>query len=417
MLVNPLAAPPEIAYQLADANVGAVFTNTALAPRINDSVVRVLLDDAPRRARVLWQGQSRDVDLGAHAGLALEGDPSGAGRDEEAVIVYTSAMAGRPLGAILTHHNLIANARSTAEAIGVTANDRALAVLPLAHLFGLTGTGAVPLLNGGAVATMDRFNPTRALERLGTEQITLVVGVPAVYQALLAVIDRRGGGHDDFAHVRVCICGGAVLASELQDRWYDATGVELRQGYGLTEAGPVCLFNRTDAPNIRGTLGVPLPRVEVGIRSPVAWSDEGVRSASGVVAMLPDEAEGEICVRGDGVFRGYVTGGERGLVVREEWLHTGDIGRRNRDGTVTFLRIIKPMFTRSGFNIYPRELEAAVQELPGIQSAVVRPIPTAERENDIALRVRGHVRESDVKQWCEERLASYKQPSEIVIEA
>src|SRR5687768_12704712 len=115
VLVNPLAAPAEVAFQLRDADVGAVLTNAALAARVPAGVPLVLLDDAPRMARIVVDGVARDVDLGTHWGLDLEGEGDVPGSDEECAIVYTSAMAGTPRGAILTHRNLLANARSTAE--------------------------------------------------------------------------------------------------------------------------------------------------------------------------------------------------------------------------------------------------------------------------------------------------------------
>ena len=118
MLINPLAAPAEIAFQCADANVGALFTSSALAERAPPGLPIVLLDDVPRVARVIADGRTRDVDLGSHHGLALELEPNADGRDEEAVIVYPSAMRGTPLGAVLTHANLLANARSTVRAVG-----------------------------------------------------------------------------------------------------------------------------------------------------------------------------------------------------------------------------------------------------------------------------------------------------------
>jgi long-chain acyl-CoA synthetase len=402
VLVNPLAAPPEIAAQLDDAGVGAVFTTSALAPRVPPGTALVLLDGAPRSARVAIDGTSADVDLGSHFPLALEGDPETPAQEEEAVIVYTSAMAGRPLGAILTHRNLLANGRSCLGAAGNSADDHVLALLPFSHLFGLTVTGTAPLLAGARVATVERFNPVRAVELIEGLGITEIVGVPAVFMAMLGVLERRGGRLTDAA-LRACICGGAVLPAEVQERWYDATGVELRQGYGLTEAGPVCVFNRIDQPNRRGTLGVPFPGVEVRIDDPVS----GAPLARGKV--------GEIRVRGDNVSPGYVSSGELGLARHGGWLATGDLGAMNEDGTVTFAGVLKPMFTRNGFNIYPRELERAVGELPGIRAVRVRAVPDPLRENDIALAVEGDVTEDEVRRWCEARLSAYKQPSEIKV--
>lgn len=414
VLINPLASPSEISYQLTDANVGAVFTTSALAARVPDSVVRVLLDDAPRTARVLADGASRDVDLGSHVGLSVEGSSDEPGSDEDFVIVYTSAMAGEPLGAILTHRNLLANARAAIDAIGNDANDRVLALLPFSHLFGLTVTGHAPLLAGGRVITMPKFSATRVVERLAAGEVTEIVGVPAIFRAVLAAVERRGGSLPT-DRLRVCLCGGAPLGVELQDRWAERTGVELRQGYGLTEASPVCLFNRIDRPNVRGSLGVPFPGVDVELRAPILFDEAGC--AQSTSDSEPAFDEGEICVRGANVFRGYVGDRSTGLVVRDGWLHTGDLGRRSGDGTIAFSGLVKPMFTRNGFNIYPREIERVVRLMPGVERATVREgasvASSMDREPDIALEVRGSVSEDAVREWCAESLAAYKQPTLI----
>ena len=408
VLINTLAAPPEIAHQLRDAKVGAVFTNTALAVGLPADISYVLLDDAPRTARVVGDGRTRDVDLGSHAGLRITGNTDVVGSDDEAAIVYTSAMAGIPLGAVLTHRNLLSNARATVEAAGGTADDRVLAVLPFAHLFGLTVAGTAPLLGGGRVVTMARFNPSRAVELLESGEITAIAAVPAVFRALLAMLERKG--ESPVGLLRLCICGGSPLDRAFQDRWFDATGVELRQGYGLTEAGPVCLFNRVDRPNERGSLGVPFPGVDVSLRTPISYDDAGHAMP---VETIVESNTGEICVRGDNVFRGYVSHGENGLPLRDGWLHTGDLGTRDAAGHIVFTGVVKPMFTRNGFNIYPREIERVVRALPGVTDVVAREVAVSDREPEIALDVTGSITADDVKQWCADRLSAYKQPTTI----
>jgi long-chain acyl-CoA synthetase len=288
VLINPLVAPAEIADQCADANVGAIFTTTAFAPFLPQGLPAVFLDAAPNIATVATDGRTNDVDLGSHHGLTLEGERDVEGRDEEVAIVYTSAMRGRALGAVLTHRNLLANARSTIDALGITRDEHVLALLPYTHLFGLTVTASAPLMVGARVTTVERFNPLKAVELLAND-VTMVVGVPAVYHALLAAITRKGVDLRGSA-LRLCVCGGAALPVELQDRWADVTGHELRQGYGLTEAGPVCLFNRLDRPNARGTMGTTFPGVDVGIFPPARY-DNGV-SAEPEVEPLPDGTAG-----------------------------------------------------------------------------------------------------------------------------
>jgi long-chain acyl-CoA synthetase len=411
-LINPLAAPPEVAYQIADADVGAVFTTVALADRVPAGIARVLLDDAPRTARVLVDGTSRDVDLGSHRGLTLEGEEDAPGARDEAVVVYTSGLAGTPLGASLSHANLLSNARATVDAAGMNGETHALAVLPFAHLFGLVVSAGAPLICGGRVTTMARFNPARTIELLESASISALVAVPSVFATIVALLERRQLPLRA-ERLALCICGGAPLDVALQARWHDLTGVELRQGYGLTEAGPVCLFNRRDQPNRRGTLGTPVSGVHVSIR---------VEDGS---AEAPPGAPGEICVAGPNVFAGYVNAAAHpprsgdpwsaGLPRAGEWLRTGDRGVANADGTVTFVGVIKPMFTRNGFNVYPREIERAVGAMPGARAARVSAVPDALRENNIAISVMGDTTAAAVKAWCDAQLSVYKRPSFITI--
>lgn len=403
VLINPLAAEAEVAYQLQDAGVGAVFTVSGLAKRLPPGTVHALLDEAPIAAMVVGgDGSAARIDLGSHFGLELQGDSDEPGRDEECAIVYTSAMAGRPLGAILTHRNLIANARQAAQAGQFGTGDHLLALLPYSHLFGLTTSGTGPLMAGVRVTTMARFNAVAAVDRIASDGVSIVAGVPAIFGAMLAAIARRDAPFSAPA-LRICICGGAPLPEALQTRWAEVTGVELRQGYGLTEASPVALFNGLPAPNVRGALGVPFPGVRVSVRDPAGGDKR------------PPGAEGEICVAGDTVFRGYVSGGAAGLQVRDGWLHTGDRGVEQADGTFAFRGLLKPMFTRNGFNVYPREIERVLGELPGVRSVRAFGVPDAASEHEVAVEVTGAVTEPEVKTWAEQRLSVYKRPTRITI--
>ena len=402
VLFNPLASAPEIAHQIEDAGIGAIFTLELLARHLPaDGPLVVLLDDAPDEARVRDGSITRIVDLSTHAPFRLEGEQDVDGRDEEAVVVYTSAMAGVPLGAILTHQNLLHNARATLAGAGFTADDHVLALLPWAHLFGLVVTGAAPLLAGASVVTQDRFVPSRVLDAIEQDGITALVGVPSMFDAILTALENRAHT-TPLGTLRLCICGGAPLSPELQERWAHATGVELRQGYGLTEGGPVCLFNHVTIPNARGTLGVPMIGVEVMVADP----------ATGKPAATGDE--GELWVRGPNVSPGYVSGDADGLGRQDGWLRTGDLAFLRADGRFVFSGLSKPMFTRNGFNIYPREIERAVMELDGVDGVRATGIPSP-RENDIRLEVEGSVTEDEVRAWCRKRLSAYKQPSTVEV--
>src|SRR5690606_26500140 len=217
-----------------------------------------------------------------------------------------------------SHRNLLANLTPTIEAMEIGAEDRVIAPLPLIHAFGLTVSLNATLAAGACLLPVDRFHPARMLDMLEGSGATLFAGVPAMFIALLGAAERRGAPRHS---LRVTLCGGAPLPLEAGACWEEVFGLPLRQGYGLTEAGPVCLFNRVDRPNHPGTLGYPFPGVDVSIRGP-----DG--------SPLPAGEVGEICVRGENVFRGYL--GEKTASPASfhgPWLRTGDLGTEEEDGT------------------------------------------------------------------------------------
>lgn len=320
-------------------------------------------------------------------------------------MVYTAVVNGWARGARLCHANLVANLRSTVEAMGIVSDDRMVAVLPLIHTFGLTVTLNAPLAVGARVIPVERFHPVRLLELFEEQGATVMSGVPSMYAALVAVAERRGPPRHS---LRLAICGGAPLPPEVGRRWEERFGIPLREGYGLTEAAPVCLFNRVDRPNRPGTLGYPFPGVDVSIRD-------------GDGTPVPAGEQGEICVRGANVFGGYV--GEAGRNPRnfhEDALRTGDLGSEEPDGAIRFRGVCKAMFTRNGFNVYPREVERALEQDPRVAKATVIGVPDPEREHEIELHIRPIVGagldEEAVRRICRERLAVFKQPGRVVIE-
>jgi long-chain acyl-CoA synthetase len=323
----------------------------------------------------------------------------------EAVVIYTSAMNGWARGARLTHRNLAANLLSTNEAMQVGPGDRVIALLPLIHAFGLTVTLNAPLSQGASVIPVDRFHPVRLLDLLESSAATVLCGVPAMFTALVAAAERRGSP----AHsLRLALCGGAPLPEEVSARWEPLFGLPLREGYGITEASPVCLFNRTDRPNRPGTMGVAFPGVDVTLRDPRG-------------EVVPQGETGELCVAGPNVFPGYAgDAGRDPAVFHGEAFRTGDLAVADQDGSVRFRGCLKEMFTRSGFNIYPRELERVVQQDPRIFRAVVTAIPDPAKENEIALSVvpapGAELDEEAVRQVCRDGLAAYKQPGRISID-
>lgn len=242
VLLDPRATPPEIAAQCTDAGVGAIFTVGSLAPRVPAGLTTVLLDDAPWSARVVAGGVVRNVDLGSHHGLSLEGEADVAGRDEEVAVARTVDQAGLPTIARFSHRALLAAARDAMRAAPLTETDHLLALLPWAHPFGLTMAATAPLLAGARVSTSAPLDSHAGLSRLAGD-LTVIVGSAATYGELLAALEDERGRHR-FGKLRLCICHGAVPPEELRNRWVETTGVAVRGGdWSAGEEGGVRLLD------------------------------------------------------------------------------------------------------------------------------------------------------------------------------
>ena len=397
VMLNPLYSQREIGEYLADSGARAVVTIEALEHLVPKGTPKLCVDASDGAVEI-------DLD-GAPGPDGTASAPPLPRGDREAAVVYTSAMDGWARGARLTHRGLVANLRGVAEAMQLGEGDRVLGLLPFGHAFGLTVTLNAPLVTGATVVPVERFHPVRVLDVLEDSGATVLAGVPAMFLAMIAAAEKRGTPKHA---LRVAICGGAPLPKEVSRRWEETFGLPLREGYGLTEASPVCLFNRVDRPNHPGTLGYPFPGVYVTIRD-----------AHG--EPVPPGTKGEICVEGANVFPGYV--GDDGRLPGQFWddaLRTGDAGSMEPDGTFRFRGVLKRMFTRSGFNIYPREIERVLEEDPRVAEACVTASPDGAKENEIVLTVTpapgAALSEDDVRQICRECLASYKQPGRIVID-
>jgi long-chain acyl-CoA synthetase len=396
VMLNPLLSQRETAEYLADSRARGVVTIEALEHLVPRGVPRLCVDAADGAIE-------SDFDA---APLETTRDGPLPRGDREAAVIYTSAMDGWARGARLTQGNLAANLRGVVEAMQMTPDDCVLGLLPWVHAFGLTATLNAPLAAGARVVPFERFNPLRVLTALEETGATVLCGVPATYVALISAAERQGVP----AHrLRVAVCGGAPLRAEVARRWEETFGIPLREGYGITECGPVCLFNRVDRPNRPGTLGYPFPGVEVTVRGPRGED-------------VPHGQTGEICVEGANVFPGYV--GEAGRPAEHFWdnaFRTGDLGCVEGDGVIRFRGVQKRMFTRGGFNVYPAEVQRALEQDPRVAEASVTAAPDPLRENEIVVTVvpapGAELDEAAVRQLCRECLASYKQPGVVVIES
>lgn len=321
--LNVMLQPDEIAYHLEDSDAAAMVVWEDYLEHAQAALGRV------RGCKHLIVCKRNPTDPTAPAGAVsmaalLQGAPPVTDLpdtmpDDTAVILYTSGTTGRPKGAELTHFNLLFNAEVVSTRLmPLDEATVALTVLPLFHSFGQTVMHNAVLLSGGTVVLLSRFEADAALQVMHQHRVTFFSGVPTMYFALLHHPDADAY---DLSSLRHCISGGAPMPVEVMRAFDHRHGVDILEGYGLSETSPVACQNRLDRPKKPGSIGLPLWGVELRL------VDE-----RGRVIDAPD-TPGEIVIKGHNVMKGYYKRPEATAeAVRDGWLHTGDIATRDADG-------------------------------------------------------------------------------------
>jgi long-chain acyl-CoA synthetase len=319
---------------------------------------------------------------------------------DTAVILYTSGTTGKPKGAELTHSNLLLNcAVVVPRLIPAGADDVALATLPLFHSFGQTCIQNALIAAGASVTLLPRFGPKEAFEVMERDRVTLFAGVPTMYFALLHHAPERAY---DLASLRWCMSGGAAMPVEVMRAFEEKFGVDILEGYGLSETSPVASFNAPGRPRHPGSIGYPVWGVELCIL------DDQDRP-------LADGERGEICIRGHNVMKGYLGRPDATQeALRGGWFHSGDIGVKDPGGSFRIVDRKKDMVIRGGFNVYPREIEEVLFAHPEILEAAVIGVPHpshGEEVKAVVVRTPGSQLDAEgVIAFCRGQLAAYKYP-------
>jgi long-chain acyl-CoA synthetase len=414
-------------FGVAALDAWVVIVNARLSPREIDLIAAHC---EPRRS-VFTAGVSPDAAThalrrGADEPLAIPGmdevlmtprnDACGAEpvhadpAQQVAALIYTSGTTGDPKGVMLTHRNLLYIARLSSTLRRLRHDDRVYAVLPISHVYGLASVGLGTLFGGACLELETRYTPQAMLAAL-TEHggVSMLQGVPSMYAKLVDLIE---GSAQPFAatRLRACFAGGSPLDAALKARVERVLGVTLHNGYGLTEAAPTIAHTRLDAPRTDCSVGRPLPGVELRF---VDTRDPQRRE-------VPAGEPGELWVRGPNVMRGYYR--NEALTARtvdaEGWLNTGDLARCDADGALFIVGRTKELIIRSGFNVYPPEVEAMLNAHPAVSLSAVVGRAVAGNEEVIAfveLRPRASATPADLAAHLRPLLAPYKQPAEIRI--
>lgn len=414
--VNHMFKRDEVRYILEDSQSSCLITSSAyaaMAQELNcmvDTLSRVIFtnqktDSFPSLAEYLSGGD-------AARETAKQGEATAApGRDDLAVFLYTSGTTGHPKAAQLTHGNLLSNAASASRAIRVSGRDTLICFLPLFHSFAATVCMLMPLACGAKTVILKSARPVKKLLRaIRNNRVTIFVGIPSIYQILgdmkQPVFWRRLLMRI-FNPVRLAISGAAALPVQVLAKFESRYGIPLLEGYGLTEASPVVSLNPLNGRRKPGTIGLPLPDVQVKI-----VDDQGRELGVGET--------GELCVQGPNVMRGYFgKNDENQSTLKDGWLLTGDMAAIDQDGYLTIMGRKKDMVNVRGLNVYPKEIEDVLYQNPNVREAAVIGIPDPHKgevpKGFVVLKNREAVTERDLLAYLKDRLAPYKIPRRIEI--
>jgi long-chain acyl-CoA synthetase len=389
--MNVLLKRREIAFVLADSDAKVVLAWNGFAEEAQlaaagteTEVVVVAPGELERRLA--------DVTPLTHV---AEREPN-----DTAVILYTSGTTGTPKGAELTHANLARNAEVALQLFCLEPDSVILGSLPLFHSFGQTCSLNAAVLAGATVTLLPRFDAGWALEIVERDRVTVFMGVPTMYGALLNHPDRE---RFDASSLKVCVSGGASLPVELLHGFEEAFGCSILEGYGLSETSPIASFNHPDRERKPGSIGTPIDGVEMRL-----VDDAGNEVTHGEV--------GEIVIRGHNVMKGYWRRPDAtaDAFSADGWFRSGDLAVVDEDGYFFIVDRKKDLIIRGGYNVYPREVEEILYSHPAVREAAVVGMPHDELGEEVAaavaLKPHTRVTEEELREFVKEQVAAYKYP-------
>ena len=391
--INNFLKPDEVGFILNDAGIEALITDATVAEHQH------ALTRLRPTLRISDIAQISSGTAGAKADTAPFPHRN---QSDLAVIIYTSGTTGRPKGAMLSHGNLLHNVESCRIVLRAVGDDRFAVILPLFHSFMLCVGLFLPLLVGGSIVLVKSLHPLKNLvqEIVGRRASIL----PAIPQFFRSMVHAPLGPE---LPLRACFSGAAPLPMQVLTEWSRKFTVPLLEGYGLSEASPVVSMNPLGLPSKPGSIGKPIPHVEMSVQN-----DAG--------ECLPPGRVGEICVRGGNVMQGYWNQPEEtARTLRRGWLLTGDIGYRDSDGYFYITDRKKDMLLVNGLNVYPREIEEVIYQFPGVKETAVIGVPDPRKgEQPVAYlspNDGAQVDEQALIHFLRSRLADYKVPRQIMV--
>ncbi|MCZ4587647.1 long-chain fatty acid--CoA ligase [Rhodococcus opacus] len=413
--LNILLKGREIAYHLADSQAKAYFCHESTPDLPIAGFAREGFADTPGCEHLFVISADQVVPEDGVMALphALENQSSefaSALREatDTAVILYTSGTTGQPKGAELSHSNMVMNAQTSNRLFDSrpSQQDTHLTALPLFHTFGQTVNMNSAFSVAATLILLPRFDAKSALAIMNEQNVTVFAGVPTMYWGLLDALAAGVDGVDVTriaANLRKAISGGSALPVEILKQFRQRFGVQILEGYGLSETSPLAVFSDAESDTRPGSIGTPVWGVQVQLVD-AQWKP--VTSANEV---------GEIAIRGHNVMTGYYNRpAATAEVMREGWFRSGDLARRDEDGFYYIVDRAKDMIVRGGFNVYPREIEEVLMAHEAVSLAAVVGVPHESHGEEVKAFVildkDADISEGQLIEWTKTQMAAYKYP-------
>ncbi len=380
--LNYLLSPAQLLYVIQNAGIDTVFTNGLFKPQLGNQIGRVFSVEEKTPCTEMDEQKIKQGNA-----------------DDLAALLYTSGTHANPKGVMLSHGNFLSNLDGCIHAFNFTEKDVLLGVLPLFHTYALTTCLILPVNVGATMVYLARFSGPKVLELIEKYKITSLFAIPSMYRVLLRTTESA---KHDLSTLRLCTSGGEPLPGDVLDSFNKTFPVSLTEGYGLTESTAIVSVN-LPAECKPGSIGPPLRNLEVKI-----LDDNGQK--------LPLNKEGEICVKGPNVMKGYykLPKETAEAITTDGWLKTGDYGKLDDEGFLWITGRKKELIIISGENVSPNEIEQVISGHEKVFEVAVLGVPDKLRGEApkafIALRESATCTEEEIRNYCLQRLPHYKVP-------
>lgn len=401
--MNPALKPAEIAFQLKSSQAKSIIYENDYAYKVRETVSNM----KNKPSQVIFKGeQVKDEQQFNDLFLKDKYHAKDVSLDTLALLIYTSGTTGKPKGVMLTHQNVLAAIQSFGKFLNLDELDRSYLILPLFHVNSIHLTLSAPLIRGGSVVLTNRFTTDEFLKNVERFKPTYTVGVPTVFKMLAELQDNQINQYD-LSSIKYALCGGAPITVSEFEQVQKKFPFKILEAYGLSEATVCSTSNPQDGLQKIGSVGIPLPDQQVKV---VNKSGEEV----------PRNEKGELLIKGNIVMKGYLNNPDQTKeVIRNGWVHTGDLAYQDEDDYVFIVGRIKEMIIRGGINIYPQEIEEVIHEIPTIKEVAIVGIPDEKYGEEVVAYVslfnKKDIAEDDIIKHCQEKIANYRCPKKIYI--